>query len=158
MDVSDTRTQSLSLPLLFIGRKFAASKKNRIIFFPNDVLLLFCWCWRGICKSRYFFMQNIGRKSHQSCYYVSHNGLNHEPKFCWFITVCLLLCIYICCFTIFRECMKRIYFNSIKHIFSFHHVFLFGGYNSALIIQHLHNYNTIISWWKLFHSINIFTE
>lgn len=112
-----------------------------------------------------FSMQYIERKSHQSHYYISHNGLNHETTFCWFITDCLLLrCAHYSSFFLSRgvyEITKRIYFNSIKHILLFFFIVFipsFSAYNSALIIQYFHNYKAIISWWKQFYNINNFTE
>lgn len=147
---------SLSLSLLHWER-IRCKQKNRIIFF---IPMMFCpWLLEKHLRKQIFFIQHIGRKSHQSCYYVSHNGLNHEPKFCWFITVYLLLCDASLFFASVWNGFILIASSIFVFVFVLFIMLLFGGYNSALIIQHLHNYNTIISWWKLFHSIyNIFTE
>lgn len=131
------------------GEYFAASKKSYHIFGMLCLGFFFgaAEAVEGWCIMQTFFMLSSLRANHiKSCYYVSHNGLNHEHK----ILLIHYTSVYCCrqqlhhsrdLFSIVWQCTdeitKRIHFNSIKHILFF----------SSL--QHLYSFDIITAFTQL---------
>lgn len=114
--------------------------------------------WWKMQKADILFMQFIERKSHQSCYYVPHSthtiqwNESWAQNTCWFIRDEFYYCDFLqqlhnslsFVFKCELQCATQQTIWGFILIASMQ--FSFTSYYSILILQHFHNYNTVISY------------